>query len=173
MAQSDRKSNRNRDLSRAEEPAEDSQGATSTTPSGRVIGVDEDESLYVGVDLGTSRSSIAASNGIRSVIPSVVGWPKDSIAKKLLKLPVLVGQDALANRLCLDLVYPLEHGVIRGSGQAKESDEAKADMERSLAAAREILMHLVKEVKPESGQMIYGVIGAPAQARKTVTSRLI
>lgn len=164
MAQSERKSSRNRDLSRADDPAEDSQEHTTTTPSGRVVGIEEDESLYVGIDLGTSRSSIAASNGIRSVVPSVVGWPKDSIAKKLLKVPVLVGQNALANRLCLDLVYPLEHGVIRGSGQAKESEEAKAEMDRSLAAAREILMHLVKEVKPESGQMIYGVIGAPAQA---------
>ena len=132
-----------------------------------------DEPLYVGIDLGTSRSAIAASNGIRSVIPSVVGWPKDSIAKKLLKQAVLVGQDAVDNRLCLDVVVPLERGVIRGSDNALESSEAVRDLERSLAATREILMHLVKEVTTEAGQLVYGVLGAPAQASVTNKKALI
>ena len=123
-----------------------------------------DEPLYVGIDLGTSRSAIAASNGIRSVIPSVVGWPKDSIAKKLLKQSVLVGQDAVDNRLCLDIVVPLERGVIKGSDTATESQEGIRDLERSLAATREILHHLVKSVTEEAGQLVYGVLGAPAQA---------
>lgn len=157
MAQSSRKADR-------EDLVEDPTDVTATTRADRTGEVEEDESLYVGIDLGTSRTAIAASNGIRSVIPSVVGWPKDSIARKLLKTSVLVGEDALANRLCLDLCYPLEHGVIRGSGGSQKAEDKAEEMEKSLAAAREILMHLVKEVKPESGQMIYGVIGAPAQA---------
>ncbi len=159
MAQSDRKANRDREKAQASEAAEEAQ---TTARSGKLAAAEDDEFLYVGIDLGTSRSSIAASNGIRSVIPSVVGWPKDSIARKLLKTSVLVGKDAQENRLCLDMIHPLEHGVLRGSGD--DSDEGKAALERSLAAAREILMHLVKEVKPLSGQTIYGVIGAPAQA---------
>lgn len=162
MANPDRKAGRDRDPSRQDEIGDEVEDATTARTSR--VGEVEDEALYVGIDLGTSRSSIAASNGIRAVVPSVVGWPKDSIAKKLLKVPVLVGQDAMNNRLCLDLVYPLQHGVIRGSGSAKDDEQAQVEMEKSLAAAREILMYLVKEVKPESGQMVYGVIGAPAQA---------
>ena len=132
-----------------------------------------DEPLYVGIDLGTSRSAIAASNGIRCVIPSVVGWPKDSIAKKLLKQSVLVGQDAVDNRLCLDVVTPLERGVIRGSDDATDSPEALRDLERALAATREILHYLVKEVTEEAGQPVFGVLGAPAQASVTNKKALI
>ena len=32
--------------------------------------------LLVGIDLGTSRSAIAVSNGVRDMVASVVGWPK-------------------------------------------------------------------------------------------------
>ena len=33
--------------------------------------------LHVGIDLGTSRSAVASSNGAREVMASLVGWPKD------------------------------------------------------------------------------------------------
>jgi rod shape-determining protein MreB len=39
----------------------------------------------VGIDLGTSRSSISASNGERHVIDSYVGWPLDMVARKLIQ----------------------------------------------------------------------------------------
>jgi len=38
-----------------------------------------DGALFVGIDLGTSRASIAASNGVREVVPTYVGYPKDRI----------------------------------------------------------------------------------------------
>ena len=41
--------------------------------------------LYIGMDLGTSRTSIAASNGKRETIASVVGYPKDVVSMKLFK----------------------------------------------------------------------------------------
>ena len=40
------------------------------------------EILHVGIDLGTSRSSISASNGARHVVESYVGWPVDMVARK-------------------------------------------------------------------------------------------
>jgi len=52
---------------------------------------DANETLSVGIDLGTSRSSISASNGERHVIDSYVGWPVDLVARKLVKKTVLVG----------------------------------------------------------------------------------
>jgi rod shape-determining protein MreB len=37
--------------------------------------------LYVGIDLGTSRSAISSNNGNRNWIESYVGWPEDFIAE--------------------------------------------------------------------------------------------
>ena len=40
------------------------------------------ETLNVGIDLGTSRSAISASNGERIVVDSFVGWPAAMVARK-------------------------------------------------------------------------------------------
>ena len=45
--------------------------------------------LYIGMDLGTSRTAISASNGVRESIFSVVGYPKDHVARKLLNKEAL------------------------------------------------------------------------------------
>jgi rod shape-determining protein MreB and related proteins len=71
------------------------------------------ETLCVGIDLGTSRSSVSASTGERHVIDSYVGWPIDMVARKLVKKPVLVGREALDNRPMLDLRRPLERGIMK------------------------------------------------------------
>jgi rod shape-determining protein MreB and related proteins len=63
--------------------------------------------LYIGIDLGTSRSAIVASNGKRAWVDSYVGWPKDFVARKVLGAAVLFGEEALNNRLSLDLSRPL------------------------------------------------------------------
>ncbi|HXK29474.1 MAG TPA: hypothetical protein VJ646_14575, partial [Candidatus Binatia bacterium] len=81
---------------------------------------ESNETLSVGIDLGTSRSSISASNGERHVIDSYVGWPVDLVARKLVKKSVLVGRDALDNRSMLELRRPLERGVIK---EGSEKDE--------------------------------------------------
>ena len=55
--------------------------------------------LYLGIDLGTSRTSVAASNGQRVTISSHVGYPKDVVSRKLLKKDVLFGEEAVQHRL--------------------------------------------------------------------------
>src|SRR5215510_12758661 len=65
------------------------------------------ETLCIGIDLGTSRSSISASNGERHVVDSYVGWPVDMVARKLVKKRVLVGRDALEQRAMLELLRHL------------------------------------------------------------------
>jgi rod shape-determining protein MreB len=37
--------------------------------------------LYLGIDLGTSRTSVSASNGVRETIASYVGYPKDVVSR--------------------------------------------------------------------------------------------
>ena len=114
----------------------------------------EDNILFVGIDLGTSRSSISASNGTREWIESYVGWPRDFIAAQVVGKPVLFGADALKNRLSLDLCRPLEHGVI------------KEGIERSEEAVTEIIRHLIELSKPAPDQKIFAVVGVPADTLK-------
>ena len=116
----------------------------------------ESEVLHVGIDLGTSRSSVSASNGQRHVVESYVGWPLDMVARKVLKRPVLIGSEAIQNRTMLDLHRPLEQGLIK---DGSEKDEA---------AVRELLRHLLTlaGADPESrnGMKVRAVVGVPAEA---------
>jgi len=114
------------------------------------------EVLHVGIDLGTSRSSISASNGQRHVVESYVGWPLDMVARKVLKNSVLVGREALDNRSMLDLHRPLEEGLIKDNS---EKDEA---------AVRELLRHLLRlagaDPEGRDGLKVRAVVGVPAEA---------
>jgi len=110
--------------------------------------------LFVGIDLGTSRSSISASNSAREWIESYVGWPKDFISLQVVGRPVLFGADALKNRLSLDLCRPLEHGVI------------KEGIEKSEEAVKEIIKYLIELAKPAPDQKINAVVGVPADTLK-------
>ena len=114
------------------------------------------EVLHVGIDLGTSRSSISASNGQRHVVESYVGWPLDMVARKVLKKPVLVGREALDNRSMLDLHRPLEQGLIK---EGSEKDEA---------AVKELLSHLLELAgvsrEGRGNVKVRAVVGVPAEA---------
>jgi rod shape-determining protein MreB and related proteins len=118
------------------------------------------EILHVGIDLGTSRSAISASNGERFVVDSFVGWPADMVAKKVLKRNVLIGHEAVANRTMLDLHRPLERGLL------------KEGSDKDVEAVRELLRHLLglvgvkKNGKVDSGN-VRAVIGVPAAALRT------
>jgi rod shape-determining protein MreB len=120
--------------------------------------------LYIGIDFGTSRTSVSASNGQRSTISSFVGYPKDLISRKLLKKEVLYGDEALEHRLSLKLLRPLEFGVIKGSGEHDGKALTKTEWEDNLKAAKDLLRHAVALVKPRADELVYGVLGAPAQA---------
>ncbi|MBI2216199.1 MAG: rod shape-determining protein [Candidatus Rokubacteria bacterium] len=120
--------------------------------------------LCVGIDLGTSRSSISASNGERHVIDSYAGWPVDAVARKLVKKPVLVGREALDNRSMLDLRRPLEQGLIK---EGSEKDEQ---------AVQEILRHLMSltgiKQKGKTRPKVRAVVGVPAGALRVSRQRL-
>jgi rod shape-determining protein MreB and related proteins len=121
------------------------------------------ETLCVGIDLGTSRSSVSASNGERHVIDSYAGWPVDLVARKLVKKPVLIGREALDNRSMLDLRRPLERGLI------------KEGSEKDVQAVQEILRHLTSLVglkKTKSRPKVRIVVGVPAEAFRVSKQRL-
>lgn len=116
------------------------------------------EVLNVGIDLGTSRSAISASNGERFVVDSFVGWPVDMVARKVLKREVLIGHEAVANRTMLDLHRPLERGLL------------KEGSEKDVEAVRELLKHLLRLVGVNGkveGSNVRAVVGVPAASLRT------
>ena len=120
--------------------------------------------LHVGIDLGTSRSSVSASNGARHLVESYVGWPVDMVARKVLKKQVVVGREALDNRPMLDLHRPLERGLIR---EGSEKDEM---------AVRELLSHLLAlagaQKNGKTAPKVRAVVGVPAEALRVSKQNL-
>ncbi len=113
-----------------------------------------DDILHIGIDLGTSRSAIAASNNKREWIESYVAWPRDFVAQKLLGERILFGEEAIKNRMSVELVRPLENGVIRDG------------TERDEEAVRELIHYLIESVGAKDGQKIHAAVGVPAEALK-------
>ncbi len=122
------------------------------------------DDVYVGIDLGTSRSSISTSDGARHVVESYVGWPVDMVARKVLKRTVLVGDEAIRHRSMLELHRPLERGLLK---EGSEKDQQ---------AVRELLTHLMKvagvDGAREEGRKVRAVVGVPAEALRVSRQRL-
>ena len=118
------------------------------------------ERLYIGIDLGTFQSTISASNGTNESVLTVVGKPKDPIARNFLKRDTLFGADALKNKLACNLYYPLSAGVAQ-------------DDENNLAAAKSFVTHLVEAVDPEEFDEVFGVICSPSHISFVDKSNLV
>ncbi|MGE4602046.1 MAG: rod shape-determining protein [Planctomycetota bacterium] len=110
------------------------------------------DTVFIGMDLGTSRTSITTSTGVRTTVWSYVGYAQDHVSRKHLGgRDKVFGAEAVENRLAVNLVRPLDKGLI-------------LDDEESRQAVRDLLEHIFDEASIPSGSTIYGVIGAPAEA---------
>ena len=99
------------------------------------------DTVFLGIDLGTSRTSITSSTGFRKTVYSYVGYPKDYVArKKLGGRDVIYGQEALDNRMSLNLYRPLAGSVIK-QNDASDSEEAKK-------AIKDLLEYVVRARSP-------------------------
>ena len=116
--------------------------------------------LYVGIDLGTYQSTIASSAGKLQTIETVVGRPKDPVARNFLGRDVLFGEDALKNKLACNLYRPMAAGVTQ-------------DDEANLAAAKAFVSHLLETVDPEEFDEVFGVICSPSHVSFTDKSNLV
>jgi rod shape-determining protein MreB and related proteins len=119
--------------------------------------------LTIGMDLGASKTAVVASNGRREVLPSIVGWPKDQVARGMLGKDVLFGQEVLEQRLALHAIRPFERGMLkyvnpRAAGVTEER------IERYKQAARLLVQHAVERVAPGHHASIRGVLGVPSRA---------
>jgi rod shape-determining protein MreB len=109
--------------------------------------------LLVGIDLGTSRSAVVTSRGVRKVFDSAVAYPKDLIGVKLLGTTHVVGDEALGKSF-LEVDFPLKDGVLKETG----------DMQRD--AARKLIAYAVEQAERAEGDRVCAIIGVPANASK-------
>lgn len=115
------------------------------------------KTVLVGLDLGTNKSCVLAGPAggsditVSKVVPSCVGYVKEGIVDGIIagNAAILYGDDALQNRLHVNLVTPLAEGVI-----------ADAD------AARDFLRHIRSLADPTGQADIRAVIGIPANAEE-------
>ena len=109
--------------------------------------------FHIGIDLGTSQSSIVTSTGKRLSTKTCVGYPKDLISQKRLNKEYLLGEDALKNRLSLNLIWPLAKGVI-------------CDDKHSKKATQLVLQDLINQTLPNltEDDKVFAAIGVPALA---------
>jgi rod shape-determining protein MreB len=119
--------------------------------------------VYVGIDLGTYKTSVASSTGLRDVVYSAVGWPRDQISRTMLGRDVVFGKDVVEHRLALHVVRPFERGLLKYNNPT-QAGVAVDQVEKRKEAARLLVEHAVSLTRPPKGAPIYGVIGAPSRA---------
>ncbi len=119
--------------------------------------------VYVGMDLGTFKTSVASSSGYRDVLQTAVGWPKDHIARTMLGRDIVFGKDLVEHRLALDVVRPFEKGALKYVDASMAGMSEKQTQKHALAT-KLVIEYAVNMVQPEKGRPVYGVIGVPSRA---------
>lgn len=137
-------------------PAAPAQQATVPfSPPARGTTQPKSNILLIGLDLGTNKSCVLAGPTgstditVSKVVPSVVGYVKDGIVDGIItnNAKILYGQEALDQMLHVDLVAPLDEGVISRP-----------------EAARDFMQHIRLLADPTGKAEIRAVVGVPANA---------
>jgi len=120
------------------------------------------ETVFVGIDFGTLNTSVASSNGLREVMQTVVGWPKDHIAREMIGQDVVFGAEIHDHRLALDVVRPFQRGALKFQDPAAVGINEEEAI-RNKKAATLILRQAVSLVQPSREATTCGVVGVPSR----------
>ena len=129
------------------------------------------ETFFVGIDFGSFKTSIAASNGRRDSIRTAVGWPRDHVARALLGCDFVFGEQLAEAEMAVDIVRPFAKGGLKYLSQSDAgiSDE---QLDRYRESAHLVLQHALSRVDPPADAQVFAVIGAPSRA-SIVNKRVI
>ena len=114
--------------------------------------------VLAGFDLGTNKSCLLAGPAgandiaVSKIVPTLVGYVRDGIVDGIIagNASILFGEEAQKNFLHVNLVAPLEHGVIA-----------------HLDAARDFFRHMRSLIDAGASTEIRTVIGVPANAEES------
>lgn len=116
----------------------------------------------VGIDFGTYKTSIVASNGNRDSIVTAVGIPKDHIARGMIGRDEVFGGEIDKVRTAIDIVRPFDCGALKYT-DSSEAGLSTDEVNRRCKAAKSIMGEAVRRVELGAGSR-FAVIGAPSQA---------
>lgn len=128
--------------------------------------------IFVGIDLGSFKTSIASSEGVRETLPSAVAWPKDHVAKMVFGRDIVFGEDIFNQNLALNVIRPFERGALKFL-ERDDSHLSSDTAARHLDAARQLVRHVVSLVRPNQNSPIFGVLGAPSRASITCKQTML
>jgi len=120
------------------------------------------DTVYIGIDFGTLNTSVASSNGMREVLQTMVGWPKDHVAREVIGKDVVFGSEIQENRLALEVVRPFERGLLKYQ-DAAEAGISEQEAKRCKQAATLLLRQAVSLVTPSRDVRTCGVVGVPSR----------
>lgn len=118
---------------------------------------------YIGMDLGSFKTSVASSHGQREVLPSAVAWPRDHVARAMFGRDVVFGEDVFQQRMALKIVRPFEKGALKYLDR-EQVGMSESEAVRHMEAAKLLVEHIVSLCKPNGAETVFGVIGAPSRA---------
>ena len=122
----------------------------------------QQEVIYLGMDLGTFKTSVCSSNGRRETLQSQVGWPKDHIARQVVGCDVAFGEVIERHPLALDVVRPFAMGALKFNDHPSNGITPDA-VDLHHRAAQHLVRHAVSQVA-ESEAAVFGVVGSPSRA---------
>ncbi|MBP89464.1 MAG: hypothetical protein CMJ64_22600 [Planctomycetaceae bacterium] len=118
--------------------------------------------VFVGMDLGSFKTSVCCSNGRRETLQSTVGWPKDHIARSLIGDDLAFGQTIEDHPMALNVVWPFAHGALKFNDH-QAADSSNESRETLISAANALVRRAVSQVA-RTDSPVYGVVGAPSRA---------
>lgn len=116
----------------------------------------------IGLDVGSFKTAITASNGRRAVLPSIVGRPVDANVRDQLGREVLLGNEVARNRVPMEIEFPFRRSSLcRWDVRTKADPGPATELDH---AAELLLEHALQLVQPEMNAPIYATLTIPAAA---------